>query len=211
MDETQHFSQRLGRWVQLVRSEANDYGWQDVVPKKLARGKVGYNVKMRLDPENSSVQSFLKGGAVASPRAAAIRRAEFVAEHPFPPKAAGRKVCCPCYLDAMTAISLMCDCACATVCVQRKLTSKEETNEEDVLSSRPAWVIDHNLCHLWSEWGLDEEGIFRRTSASRRTRWRRSLACRCGLRRGQVAELEQAGEQQQPHPPQPQPRRVRLR
>ena len=140
-----------------------------------------------------------------------IRQAEYVAEYPFLPKAAGRKVCCPCYLDAMTAISLMCDCACATVCVQRKLTSKEETNEEDVLSSRPAWVIDHNLCHLWSEWGLDEEGIFRRTSASRRTRWRRSLACRCGLRRGQVAELEQAGEQQQPHPPQPQPRRVRLR
>ena len=27
---------------------------------------------------------------------AAIRRAEFVAEHPFPPKAVGRKVCCLC-------------------------------------------------------------------------------------------------------------------
>ena len=55
---------------------------------------MGYNVKMRLDPNNSKVQAILKGGAVPTPREAAIRRAEFVAEHPFPPKAAGRKVCC---------------------------------------------------------------------------------------------------------------------
>lgn len=36
--------------------------------------------------------------------------------------------------------------------------SKKEANEEKV-SSRPTWVLDHNLCHLWQDWGLDEEGI----------------------------------------------------
>ena len=89
-----HYSTRLGKWLQLERSEANlkGGGWLDVVPKKLAGDKVGYHVKMRKDPNNSGAQDTLPGKALDSPREAAIRRAEWISEHPFPPKAAGRKV-----------------------------------------------------------------------------------------------------------------------
>ena len=89
-----HFSTRLGNWLQLERSEANNkgHGWLDVVPKRLAGDKVGYHVKMRKDPNNSKAQDFVAGKALGTPREAAIRRAEWVAEHPFPPKDAGRKV-----------------------------------------------------------------------------------------------------------------------
>ena len=87
-----HFSERLGRWVELVRSTDNTLGWQDVVTANLARGRVGYHVKMRKDPNNSKVQDRVAGEALASPREAAIRRAEWIAENPFPPKAAARKV-----------------------------------------------------------------------------------------------------------------------
>ena len=64
-------------------------GWLDVVPKKLAGDKVGYHVKMpgRKDPNNSGAQDTLPGKALDTPREAAIRRAEWIAEHPFPPKA----------------------------------------------------------------------------------------------------------------------------
>ena len=41
---------------------------------------------------------------------------------------------------------------------QTKLKRKAEAKEEERLSSRPAWVVDHNLCHLWSE-GMDESMI----------------------------------------------------
>ena len=33
-----------------------------------------------------------------------------------------------------------------------------EAKEEESLSTRPAWVVDHNLANLWSE-GLDEDMI----------------------------------------------------
>ena len=59
----------------LERSEANlkGGGWLDVVPKELAGDKVGYYVKMRKDPNNSKLQSFVAGKALDSPREAAIR------------------------------------------------------------------------------------------------------------------------------------------
>ena len=41
---------------------------------------------------------------------------------------------------------------------QTKLKRKADGEEEKLLSSRPAWVVDHNLCHLWSK-GLDESMI----------------------------------------------------
>lgn len=95
MADDWHFSERLGKWLLLVRSEDNPFGWQDVIPAKLAGGKVGYRVKMRKDPNNSKVQDFVAGRALGTAREAAIRRAEWVAENPFPPKAAGRKVHLP--------------------------------------------------------------------------------------------------------------------
>ena len=78
-----HYSQRLGKWLQLERSEASlkGGGWLDVVPKKLAGDKVGYHVKMRKDPNNSGAQDTLPGKALDTPREAAIRRAEWIAEH----------------------------------------------------------------------------------------------------------------------------------
>jgi hypothetical protein len=99
------------------------------------------------------------------------------------------------------------------VCVQRKLTSKEETEEETeeetYLSSRPAWVVDHNLCNLWSE-GLDEESI------PKEVRLTADALAQIGRLQAwaavQVAELRKAGERQQSQPrsqppqPQPQPR-----
>ena len=94
MEDDWHFSQRLGRWVELVRSQDNPFGWLDVVDAKLAGGKEGYRVKMRKDPNNSKAQDFAKGAAVSTARAAAIRRVEYLAENPFPPKEEGRKVCC---------------------------------------------------------------------------------------------------------------------
>ena len=61
MDDTDwHFSQRLGRWVELVRSQDNPFGWLDVVDAKLARGEEGFRVKMRLDPNNSRRRIFSK-------------------------------------------------------------------------------------------------------------------------------------------------------
>ncbi len=93
MDDNWHFSELLGRSAELVRCQDNPFGWLDVVVAKLAGGKPGYRVKMRLDPNNSKAQDFLKGSALPTPRAAAIRRAEHVAENPFPPKEEGRKVC----------------------------------------------------------------------------------------------------------------------
>ena len=77
------------------RGHHNPFGWLDVVPAKLAGDKVGYRVKMRKDPNNSKVQDFVAGKALGTAREAAIRRAEWVAGNPFPPKAAGRKVCLP--------------------------------------------------------------------------------------------------------------------
>ena len=95
MADDWHFSARLGKWLLLVRSEDNPFGWLDVVPAKLAGDKVGYRVKMRKDPNNSKVQDFVAGKALGTAREAAIRRAEWVAGNPFPPKAAGRKVRLP--------------------------------------------------------------------------------------------------------------------
>ena len=95
MEDDRHFSQRLGRWVELERSEDNPSGWLDVVEAKLSGGRVGYRVKMRKDPNNSKAQDFVAGKALGAPREAAIRRAEWVAENPFPPKASGRKVRLP--------------------------------------------------------------------------------------------------------------------
>jgi hypothetical protein len=63
----QHFSSRLGKWVTLVHSEDNPFGWLDVVQANLAGGRVGYRVKMRMDPNNSKVQDFVKGAALGTP------------------------------------------------------------------------------------------------------------------------------------------------
>ena len=67
-----HYSQRLGKWLQLERSEASlkGGGWLDVVPKKLAGDKVGYHVKMCKDPNNSRAQDTLPGKALDTPREA---------------------------------------------------------------------------------------------------------------------------------------------
>ena len=103
-----------------MRSEDNPFGWQDVVDAKLAGGKEGYRVKMRLDPNNSKAQDFLKGKALPTAREAAIRRAEYMAEHPFPPRKAGLKVCCPCCLVARDACSdRRCVCVLLTVCAEK--------------------------------------------------------------------------------------------
>ena len=88
----EHFSARLGKWLILERSENNPTGWLDVYPAELARGRVGYRVKMRKDPNNSKAQDWVKGIAMPTPRDAAIRRAEYVAENPFPPKDPGRRL-----------------------------------------------------------------------------------------------------------------------
>ena len=112
-----HYFQRLGRWVELERSETNAFGWLDVVDAKLAGGKKGYRIKMRLNPNNSKAQDFLKGCALPTPRAAAIRRAEYVAENPFPPKEEGRKVCSLCCLFAQCECADMRSvCVCVRVC-----------------------------------------------------------------------------------------------
>ena len=111
----QHFSERLGKLLQLERSEDNSTGWLDVYTVKLAQGRAGYRVKMRKDPNNSKAQDLVKGAAVSTPREAAIRRAEFVAENPFPPKDPGRKVCCPMpyCLDPLTPNSFTSPLSCA--------------------------------------------------------------------------------------------------
>ena len=95
MADDWHFSARLGKWLLLVRSEDNPFGWLDVVPAKLAGDKVGYRVKMCKDPNNSKAQDFVAGKALGTPREAAIRRAEWITKNPFPPKAHGRKMRLP--------------------------------------------------------------------------------------------------------------------
>ena len=85
----------LSEWVvaeNRIAYHIPDRAALQAVVDKLAGDKVGYRVKMRKDPNNSIVQDFVAGKALGTPREAAIRRAEWVAEHPFPPKAAGRKV-----------------------------------------------------------------------------------------------------------------------
>lgn len=82
------------------------------------------------------------------------------------------------------------------LCVQRKLTTKEESNDEERLLSRPAWVLDHNLANLWSE-GMDEDTIPEdlRLTAGEAAKIKRLQA----WAEEQVAELEQA-EVEQPRP-----------
>ena len=197
-----HYSQRLGKWLQLERSEASlkGGGWLDVVPKKLAGDKVGYHVKMRKDPNNSGAQDTLPGKALDTPREAAIRRAEWIAEHPFPPKAAGRKVRPPFAPSFSESHHVMCDSCLSQV----KLKRKAEGKEEERLSSRPAWVVDHNLCTLWSE-GLDEEMIPEelRLTADAKAQVKR-LQMWAEEQVAQV-EQEQQGQQEQPLPPPPAP------
>ena len=61
----------------------------------LSGGRMGYRVKMRKDPNNSKAQDVVAGKALGTPCEAAIRRAEWTAEIPFPSKAHGRKVRLP--------------------------------------------------------------------------------------------------------------------
>ena len=85
---------------------------------------------------------------------------------------------------------------------QTKLKRKADGEEEKLLSSRPAWVVDHNLCHLWSK-GLDESMIPEelRLSADAMAQVQRL----CQWAEQQVAELEQADEQAPLPPPPPPP------
>jgi len=83
---------------------------------------------------------------------------------------------------------------------QRKLKSKKEAEEEEVLSSRPAWVLDHNLANLWAD-GLDEDMIPEelRLTADTVAQIKRLQV----WAEERVTELEL--EQPQPQPPQPPP------
>ena len=77
--------------LRLVSSTEATTGWQDVVPKELSKGRTGYRVKMRLDPENSNDQTYIKGVTRDTPREAAIWRAQYIHDNPFPPKQPGNK------------------------------------------------------------------------------------------------------------------------
>ena len=78
--------------------------------------------------------------------------------------------------------------------------SKKEAQAEEDLSSRPAWVLDHNLANLWAD-GLNEDTIpeqLRLTADTilqikRLQEWVEA----------QVAEKEQEQEQRQPPPLRP--------
>ena len=88
---------------------------------------------------------------------------------------------------------------------QTKLKRKAEGEavEEERLSCRPAWVVDHNLCHLWSK-GMDESMLpkeLRLTPEALAQIKRLQLWAE-----EQVAQLEQEqGQQEQPLPPPPAP------
>jgi hypothetical protein len=83
---------------------------------------------------------------------------------------------------------------------QTKLKRKAEAKEEEHLSSRPAWVLDHNLCRLWSE-GLEEDMIPENLRLTADAMAQVKQLCRWA--EGQVAQLEQGVEQPQPQPQPP--------
>ena len=53
MADDWHFSERLGKWLLLVRSEDNQFGWLDIIQAKLTGDKAGYRIKMRKDPKTT--------------------------------------------------------------------------------------------------------------------------------------------------------------
>ena len=72
-----HFSERLGKWLLLVRSKENPFRWQDVILAKLAGDRTGHCVMMlNKDPNYSKTQDLVAGRAVDTPREAAIRCAK---------------------------------------------------------------------------------------------------------------------------------------
>ena len=83
--------------------------------------------------------------------------------------------------------------------MKRKAEAEEE--EEERLSNRPAWVLDNNLCYLWSEWALSEDTIPEevRLTAEAVAQVQRL----CQWAKGQVAQLELELEQEQQPPQQP--------
>ena len=80
--------------LRLVGSNDSSTGWRDVVPKKMGRGRTGYRVKMCIDPENCTKQTYIPGDTVDEPRKAAVWRAQYMYDHPFPAKRPNTKKVC---------------------------------------------------------------------------------------------------------------------
>ena len=70
----------------LVRSGESETGWKEVLGRELAGGRWGYRVKMNTDPENTIGQTYIKGNSRGTAREAAIWRAQYIFDNPFPAK-----------------------------------------------------------------------------------------------------------------------------
>ena len=196
-----HYSTRLGKDLVLQRHAKNQFGWLGVYAKKEKLGIV-YHAKLRLDPSKKD-QTTLPGEGLFTPLEAAIRYAEYVAEHPFPTKASKVRR----QSDSATLLSSLLSRAgllSLSHVPQRKAEAVAEVEAEagaELLSSRPAWVIDHNTATLWQRPFFSEDMIPENI--------RLSAAATAELLRlrewaaGAVVELEEATEAEVEAPPPP--------
>ena len=77
---------------------------------------------------------------------------------------------------------------------QTKLKRKADGEEEERVFSRPAWVLDHNLCDLWSK-GLEENMIPEDLRLTAEALAQVKQLCQWAERQvGHVAEMEQVIE-----------------
>ena len=128
-------------------------------------GRSGYRVKMNTDPENTVGQTYIKGKSRDTARETAIWRAQYIHNNPFPAKRPEttkvRPARCPKPCNPLT------DRWGARVThawrkrkkqAESTVVEAEAETEAELLSSRPAWVVDHNLASLWMK-GLSEDMI----------------------------------------------------